>query len=66
MPSRFDYETRPKHMEETEWMNELVIDLKLQLLGEEPRRPITLDRLDEWHEVVARKLDRCRERVVFS
>lgn len=65
MPSRFDYETRPKHAEETEWMNELIIDLKLQLLGEAPRQPITMERLDEWNEVVARKLSRCRERTVF-
>jgi hypothetical protein len=66
MSSRFDYETRPKHAEEFDWMNDLIIDLKLQMLGEEPRHPVTIERLGERHEVVAQKLNRCRVQTVFS
>jgi hypothetical protein len=32
------------------WMDDLVSDLKTQLLGHEPVRSIDLERLEEWEE----------------
>jgi hypothetical protein len=41
---------RPRHCLEIRWVNALVTDLVLQLRGEEPVRPIMLERLDEWRD----------------
>jgi hypothetical protein len=47
----------PKHENVISWVNQLVIDLKLQLLGEPPNEPITPERLAEWSEL-RRQLER--------
>jgi len=45
------------------WVGALVLDLKLQLLGETPHNPITLERLEEW-SVISHELDRCGGKLV--
>lgn len=42
------------------WVNALLIDLKLQMLGREPHAPITMERLDEWHKQHFQDLNQCR------
>jgi hypothetical protein len=36
------------HFEAMEWINSLMVDLKLTLGGMEPQRPIDAARLEEW------------------
>ena len=54
-----DY-TLPKHGEAIRFVNDLVIDLKLQLLGRAPRGAITMERMQEWERIHMPELDRCR------
>lgn len=55
------HETRmPKHMDLELWVNNLVMDLKLQLIGEQPVQPVTLERLQEWARL-RDELARCTE-----
>lgn len=56
---------RSRHDKAVQFVNELVLDLKLQLLGRRPHDPITFDRLDEWHKVHAHQLLSCREPTIF-
>lgn len=39
-----------KHSDAFLWVNDLIIDLKLQLAGMEPTAPITTERLEKWRE----------------
>jgi hypothetical protein len=39
------------HSDAILWVTDLVIDLKLQLLGKPPSEPITLERLNQWHKL---------------
>jgi hypothetical protein len=56
-------ERHPVHAEALAWVNALVLDLKLQLLGEESQMsaPITMERLSEWHGKHARDVEQCKE-----
>lgn len=46
---RPDYlDTRPVHEEAVIWVDQLILDLKLQLLGEQPAHPIDMTRLEQW------------------
>jgi hypothetical protein len=47
------------HFEAMEWINSLMVDLKLTLGGMEPQRPIDAARLEEW-DAFSRMLLRCR------
>lgn len=47
----------PRHENVVHWVNQLVIDLKLQLAGEQLHEPITAERLAEWSEL-RRQLER--------
>jgi len=49
----------PIHSEAIGWVNRLIIDLKLQLMGHEPRAPITCERLNEWDKL-RQDVERCR------
>lgn len=40
----------PRHPAVIKWVNDLILDLKLIELGEEPHAPITMERLSEWHQ----------------
>lgn len=51
----------PKHLEEARWVTDLIIDLKLQLVGEPPFQPITMERLNQWSDHVRDGLDNCTE-----
>jgi len=53
-----------KHSEAIGYFNNLIIDLKLQTLGKEPREPFTMERLDEATRHV-QKLMECREKVRY-
>jgi hypothetical protein len=61
-PDRLD--TRPLHDETMHWVNALVLDLKLQLLGQPPNKPIDMTRLDQWSKH-RNDLERCKERTRF-
>jgi hypothetical protein len=61
-PDRLD--TRPLHDETAHWVNQLILDLKLQLLGQQPNRPIDMTRLDEWLKH-RNDLEQCKERLRF-
>jgi hypothetical protein len=61
-PDRLD--TRPLHDEAAHWVNQLILDMKLQLLGEQPHRPIDMTRLDEWLKH-RNDLEQCKERLRF-
>lgn len=61
-PDRLD--TRPAHEDAIWWVNDLVRDLKLQLLGEQPAHPIDMTRLEQWRKH-ANDLERCKERMRF-
>jgi hypothetical protein len=50
-----------KHNDEISFFTDLIIDLKLQVLGREMRQPITMERLDQGTKHVG-KLMQCRER----
>lgn len=49
-----------KHDKAQRWVSDLVIDLKKQMLGHEPRQAVTMERLDEWHKVHHPDLNKCR------
>lgn len=49
------------HDKELMWLNALMIDLKLQLLGKE-HQPITLERLAEWNPLHS-SLNECKRKV---
>jgi hypothetical protein len=51
-----------KHWQAIVWMNGLIMDLYLQLLGHEPARPIDEERLKEWSDH-RKDLERCKERI---
>lgn len=53
-----------KHSAEIDFLTDLLIDLKKRELGNEPREPITMDRLNEASKHVS-KLFACREKVRF-
>lgn len=57
-------EDLPKHQAAMSWMNEIIMDLKLQLAGIEPINPITAERLQEG-EKLHDELGKCRERTLF-
>lgn len=61
-PDRLD--TWPSHDEAVHWVSDLVLDLKLQLLGEQPKHPIDMTRLDQWRKH-RNELERCRQRLRF-
>ena len=61
-PDRLD--TRPAHADAIRWINQLVLDLKLQALGQSPNHPIDMTRLDQWR-TYANDLERCKERLRF-
>lgn len=50
----------PKHGQAIEWVHDLIFDLKLQMVGREPRAPITMERLDEWRKTHHREVSQCR------
>jgi hypothetical protein len=52
------------HEQAMSWVNQLIIDLKKQLLGVPPAEPITMDRLNEW-QAHHRQLEQCRSRTKF-
>ncbi len=47
MPSIKGPDRIPRHMEQTRFLRQLVVDLKLRELGETPPHPITMERLEE-------------------
>lgn len=49
------------------WVRDLVFDLKLQMLGEQPRQPITIERLDEWDKLrdLDQDLDKCTRPALY-
>lgn len=59
-PDYLDF--RPLHDDAVHWVNDLILDLKLQMLGEQPRKPIDMTRLEQWQRY-ARDLEQCKERV---
>lgn len=61
-PDRLD--TRPAHEDAVQWVNRLVLDLKLQALGQPPNAPIDMTRLNEWLKH-RNDLERCKERLRF-
>jgi hypothetical protein len=61
-PDRLDM--GPVHEEAMYWVNALVLDLKLQLLGQPPNKPIDMTRLDEWRKH-QNDLEHCKERRKF-
>ena len=50
----------PVHLEAMSWMIELVLDLKKQLSGLPPSRPITMQRLDEFQKHYS-DLNQCQQ-----
>lgn len=62
-PDNFDF--APRHQDATRYVDDLILDLKLQMLGYKPRNPITMERLHEWHQKHARDLDECKTRIRF-
>ena len=59
-PERFD--THPLHEVTMRWLDQLVFDMKLQLLGEQPEYPIDMTRLEQWARY-RNELERCKERL---
>ena len=59
-PDRLD--TRPRHEDVMWWVDQLILDLRLQLLGEQPFAPIDMTRLDEWRKH-RNDIERCNERI---
>lgn len=56
--------TEPEHRAALEYLDQLILDLKLREAGHE-HRPITLHRLEEWHRIHRKDIDGCRRRLVF-
>ncbi len=50
----------PSQSDAISYLNCLIIDLKLQLLGQEPSEPITIERLNEWSATHRGDLERCK------
>lgn len=48
-----------KHDAAVRWVNDLVLDLKLQLHARKPHGAITEERLNEWNLLYRPKLERC-------
>ncbi len=61
-PDRLDF--RPAHEDAIQWINHLVLDLKLIQLGQPPNHPIDMTRLEQWR-TYANDLERCKERLRF-
>lgn len=60
--------TIPQHAEALAWIDRLVLDMKLSLIGEPNLQsaPITIERLSEWHKKVRRDVERCKEDTRFK
>lgn len=54
--------TYSKHDDAISWVNQLITDLKVAMVGEQPIDPITKKRLSQWKEHRA-DLEHCRERL---
>lgn len=50
----------PKHGKEIGFLNDLIIDLKLQAIGRQVREPVTMERLEEATKHIG-ALMQCRE-----
>lgn len=60
-----DNQYRMKHSDEIGFFNNLIIDLKLQLMGRPSREEITMERLNLGTELLD-KLMQCKEQVRFK
>lgn len=60
-----DERPMPLHADALAWIDALVLDLKLQLLGapEQMSAPITMERLGQWHgdKKHRRDIERCKD-----
>lgn len=57
-------ETWPNHEDAMRWVSDLVLDLKLIELGEPPKRPVDMIRLNEWLKH-RNDLEQCKHRTRF-
>ena len=57
-----DRDHSPLHDEAIIWLNMLIIDLKLQALGQPPNAPIDITRLNQWSQY-RQELEQCKERI---
>lgn len=57
-PPKIYRTTIGKHSLAIGYVNQLIIDLKLQQTGQQPGEPITMERLNEWAEY-RRDLENC-------
>lgn len=55
--------TAPEHEEAIRYVDDLILRMKLQLLGEE-HVPVTMEELDLWLKH-RNNLERCRRRLIF-
>lgn len=58
-------ETWPRHDEALRFMNDLILDLKLQLLDQPPNKPIDMTRLEQWR-THRHNLEQCHDRMRFT
>ena len=58
----------PLHADALAWVDRLVLDMKLSLIGEPDLQsaPITIERLSEWHGKQRRDVERCKEDTRFK
>ncbi len=61
-PDRLD--KWPLHDEALRWVSDLVLDLKLIELGEPPKKPIDMTRLNEWLKH-RNDIEQCTKRTRF-
>lgn len=57
-----DLDFAPLHTEVIIWVNMLIIDLKLQALGQQPNAPIDMTRLNQW-AAYRMDLEACKQRL---
>ena len=57
-------DTWPRHDNALQFVNDLILDLKLQVLGQPPNKPIDMTRLQEWTKHRA-NLEQCQDPMRF-